>query len=531
MSRKRVAIIGAGASGLTAIKCCLDEGLEPVCFEKTNEIGGLWCYRESNEERDGLACVFKSTVINTSKEMMCYSDFPIPKEFPNFMHNRYVNRYFHLYADAFDLRKYIKTYTMVKMVTPADDFESSGCWRADIMDRASNKEWTEIFDAVLVCNGHHTYPYIPEFEGVKDFEGTVIHTHDYKRPAGYEDKRVLVIGVGNSGCDAAVELSRTAEQVFLSTRNGTWVLNRLQDHGIPADLVGVRRMWDLVPYGLRQAEFERRLNQQVDLEKYALKPKHHIFAAHPTVNDELPNRIANGTVKVKCNVKCFTKTGVEFEDGTTEEIDCVVLATGYTFSFPMVDPNVVHVDKNQVSLYKNVFPANQKHPTLAIIGLAQPWGAINPISEIQCRWATRVFKGTTLLPSKDKMLDYINTNKEDMKKRYVSSQRHTIQVDFITYMDEIASEFGVKPEFKKVFAQDPVLAFRCFFGPCYPYQYRLIGPGKWDGAKQAIETAWGRMLAAFDTRKVPVQETSSLGFWLKILVVIVVILGVWWTFI
>ena len=316
----------------------------------------------------------------------------------------------------------------------------------------------------------------------------------------------------------------------MSTRSGTWVLYRLQDYGIPADIMGIRRFWDMLPSDLMESEAERRLNKKVDLDTYALKPKHRLFSAHPTVNDDLPNRIASGTIKVKCNVKHFTKTGVEFVDGTTEEIDCVILGTGYTFSFPMVDPEVVSVENNQVSLYKNVFPPDLKHPTLAIIGLAQPWGAINPISEIQCRWATRVFKGTAKLPSKDKMVAYINKYREDMKKRYVTSHRHTIQVDFIEYMDEIAVEFGVRPEFKKLFVHDPLLALRCFFGPCYPYQYRLIGPGKWDGAKKAIETSWERTMGGFATRKVPSVEASpfTLGFWLKILVVIVVVLGMWW---
>ena len=213
MSKKRIAIIGAGASGLTAIKCCLDEGLEPVCFEKTKEIGGLWNYHESDEDRDGLACVFKSTVINTSKEMMSFSDFPIPKQYPNFMHNTYVNKYFHLYADTFDLWKHIKLHTLVRMATLADDFDTTGRWRLDIVDRNTGEEWTEIFDGVMACNGHHAYPYVPEFEGLKEFEGEVIHTHGYKRPAGYEDKKVVVIGIGNSACDAAVDLSGITAQV------------------------------------------------------------------------------------------------------------------------------------------------------------------------------------------------------------------------------------------------------------------------------------------------------------------------------
>ena len=108
---KTVAVLGAGASGLAAIKCCLDEGLEPTCFERTNYIGGLWHYTDNVEE--GQSCVMKSTVINTSKEMMCYSDFPIPQEYPPFMHNKYVDKYFNLYADEFKLRDRIKFSTEV----------------------------------------------------------------------------------------------------------------------------------------------------------------------------------------------------------------------------------------------------------------------------------------------------------------------------------------------------------------------------------------------------------------------------------
>ena len=108
----KVAVLGAGASGLPAIKCCLDEGLEPTCFERTDYIGGLWHYTDEVEK--GQACVMKSTVINTSKEMMCYSDFPIPKEYPTYMHNEYVDKYFNLYADEFKLRERINFNSEVR---------------------------------------------------------------------------------------------------------------------------------------------------------------------------------------------------------------------------------------------------------------------------------------------------------------------------------------------------------------------------------------------------------------------------------
>ena len=109
-----MAVIGAGASGLTAIKCCLDEGFDVVCFERTDHISGLWHYTEQVE--NGQACVMKSTVMNTAKEMMCYSDFPIPKEYPNFMHHKWVDEYFHMYSDAFGLRKKISFETEVSYV-------------------------------------------------------------------------------------------------------------------------------------------------------------------------------------------------------------------------------------------------------------------------------------------------------------------------------------------------------------------------------------------------------------------------------
>ena len=111
------------------------------------------------------------------------------------------------------------------------------------------------------------------------------------------------------------------------------------------------------------------------------------------VNDDLPNRIACGSVIIKPNIKRFTKTGVEFDNGTFEDnIDIVVMGTGYKFGFPFIDKSVIEVKNNVVDLYKYAFPPDLAQPTLVVIGCIQPWGAIMPIAELQCRWAARVFK-------------------------------------------------------------------------------------------------------------------------------------------
>ena len=137
--KMRVAIIGAGASGLTCIKCCKDEGLEPVCFEQEDSIGGLWYY--TDEERH--SSVYKSTVINTSKEMMCFSDFPVPKEYPPFLHHDMIMKYLHLYAKSFDLYKYIRYRTKVVDLRKVTDFEESGKWELLFQD-LNSKDLKEV---------------------------------------------------------------------------------------------------------------------------------------------------------------------------------------------------------------------------------------------------------------------------------------------------------------------------------------------------------------------------------------------------
>ncbi|XP_016144472.1 dimethylaniline monooxygenase [N-oxide-forming] 5-like [Sinocyclocheilus grahami] len=509
---KRVAVIGGGTSGLACIKCCLDEGLDPVCFETSDDIGGLWRFKE-NPEPD-RASIYYSLIINTSKEMMCFSDFPIPAHFPNYMHNSLIMDYFRMYADHFQLKRHIRFQTKVLHVTPRPDFPHSGQWDVETESKDGRRE-KQVFDAVMVCTGHHCHPHLPlqDFPGIDTFKGKFFHSRDYKNPEEWRGKRVVVIGIGNSGGDIAVELSRMAKQVYLSTRRGSWILNRVGDKGVPTDMLFNNRMngWlsQLLPVGFINNFGEKQLNKRFNHKLYGLQPAHRVFSQHPTVNDDLPNRILSGTVSVKPNVEEFRWSSVVFEDGTVEDdIDLVVFATGYTFSFPFLSSHAIPASKNKVSLYKYVYPPGLEHPTLAVIGLIQPLGAIMPISEMQARWAARVFKGLCKLPPMSAMMKDIKAKEEAMAKRYVAAQRHTIQVDYIHYMDELAKQVGVCPPILKLLLTDPRLALNIIFGPCTPYQFRFHGPGRWDGARQAILTQWDRVDEPLKTRCTPEPQSQ-----------------------
>uniref|UniRef100_A0A669C2C3 Flavin-containing monooxygenase n=1 Tax=Oreochromis niloticus TaxID=8128 RepID=A0A669C2C3_ORENI len=519
---RRVAVIGGGASGLACIKCCLDEGLEPVCFESSDDIGGLWRFKE-NPEPD-RASIYHSVIINTSKEMMCFSDFPIPAHFPNYMHNSLIMDYFRMYADHFQLTKHIRFNTKVLQVKQKSDFSHSGEWVVETENKDGKKE-KHVFEAVMICIGHHCYPNMPlhDFPGIETFTGKYFHSRDYKTPEEWRNKKVVVIGIGNSGGDIAVELSRVTKQVGMSwsTRRGAWILNRVWDNGIPIDLFFNRAtgfLRKILPFGVFCSLRESRLNKKFDHALYNLKPKHRVFSQHPTVNDELPNRILSGTVQVKPNIRRFQGSSVEFDDGSVvEDVDLVVFATGYRFSFPFLASQVVSVSNNKASLYKYVFPPELERPTLAIIGLVQPLGAIMPISEMQARWATRVFKGCIKLPSAAAMLKDVQSKQEAMAQRYVTSQRHTIQVDYVSYMDEIAELVGVQPNIPRMLLTDPRLGMNVLFGPCTPYQYRLRGPGKWAGARQAILIQWERVTQPMQTRQCDDPKPRKSYKWLLLL--------------
>ncbi|EHB08493.1 Dimethylaniline monooxygenase [N-oxide-forming] 4, partial [Heterocephalus glaber] len=519
---KRVAVIGAGVSGLSCIKCCLDEDLEPTCFERSDDFGGLWKFTEDSKDR--TTRVYRSLVTNVCKEMSCYSDFPFQEDFPNFMSHAKFWDYLQEFSEHFDLLKYIQFKTTVCSVTKCPDFSETGQW--DVVTETEGKQNRAVFDAVMVCTGHFLNPHLPlgSFPGVHKFQGQILHSQEYRTPEAFQGKRVLVIGLGNTGGDIAVELSRTAAQVFLSTRTGAWVYSRSSVGGYPRNMMSTRRCNNLiaqvVPSCFLNWIQDRQMNKRFNHENYGLsitkgKKKKAI------VNDELPSCILCGTITVKTSVKeskhRFTETSAVFEDGTVEaNIDIVIFTTGYTFSFPFLEEPLKSLCTKKMFLYKRVFPPNLQKMTFAIIGLISLTGSILAATELQARWATRVFKGLCKIPPAQKLMAEV-VRKQHLIKRGVIKDTSQDKLNYISYMDELAACIGARPNILFLFLKDPRLAWQVFFGPCTPYQYRLVGPGKWDGARNAILTQWDRTMKPLKTRTVADSpQPASMSHYFKV---------------
>lgn len=326
--------------------------------------------------------------------------------------------------------------------------------------------------------------------------------------------------------DLAVELSRHASQVWISTRSGTWVIPRFSIFGQPSDHFASNRVSSVLPLWLREKVVQFILNLQMgNLENFGLKPAHSVFSAHPTINAELVGRIGVGSIIVKANVSKITPTGAEFEDGTKIECDTIIYCTGYNISFPYFSQSAgIQVIENNLPLYKFVFPP--KVPNVAFVGLVQPLGAIMPISEIQCRWISRVFSGKQSLPSVEQMEQDIAEKRQAMQKRYKKSQRHTIQVDYVPYMDEISEQVGCEVNLKSILLKYPKLTLKYLTTPLTPVWFRLFGPHIWPKAPAVIEESAASAFLPYQTRNVPKESSSFLLSPLFFLALIVLILSV-----
>ncbi len=484
-TQRRVAVIGAGMSGLVTARALQDEGIEPVVFEQATNIGGLWNYHDDAPNGGGPA--YRSLRTNTSRQVMAFSDFPMDSHLPDFPARADVLAYLLTFARRHRLLDCVRFDTRVERATPVGD----GRW--DIVARtavsgmgydASGSDM-ERFDGLVVCTGRENAPAIPTYPGMETFTGTLTHSATYTSPESYVGRDVVVVGAGSSAADIAVEVASVARRVLMSTRHGAWYVPRLIG-GRPYDHQ-LTRLSAHVPYGLRMRAFRALVLREyahLGVRSHALRdhglpePLFDIWRARIVASTELVPAIASGQIGVRLQVVQLDGGDALFADGQRASADIIVSCTGYTLVFPFLDASISQVRAHALELYRHVFHADV--PGLAFVGLCSVAGPQFPVAELQARWIARVFSGWSSLPSVAQMHAEIQERKAGPSRL----SPYPMRVQLLDYLDEVSRQFGARPRmWGHVGLAPPLLA-----GPPLAAQYRLDGPGAWKGAAAILRT-------------------------------------------
>lgn len=421
-------IIGAGCSGFTTAKRLKEHGLPFDIYEKSDRIGGNWAYQNPN----GMSACYQSLHIDTSKWRLAFEDFPVPADWPDFPHHSLMDGYFNAYVDHFGLRELIRFNTGVERCEQRPD----GRW--DVM--LSSGE-TKTYDTVVVANGHHWSPNLPEFPGT--FDGEQIHAHTYRTPFDPIDMRgktVVVVGLGNSAVDIASELSQRpiARRLFVSARRGVWVMPKYFN-GQPSDK-------SLLPPWLpgwakrRLAAWAVRRSVGAMADYGLPTPDHQPLEAHPTVSGEFLVRCGSGDIKAKPIISELMGRQVRFADGSIEDVDVIVYATGYRMRFPFLSDADAPVRDNHLPLFKRMVQAEPRLHSLWFMGLAQALPTLVNLAEQQSKLLAAWLDGHYSLPSPDAMRATILADEKLHRGHYYASSRHTMQVDFDVYVRDLMQE-------------------------------------------------------------------------------------------
>lgn len=335
-------VIGAGPAGLAAIQSLKAAGLAVEAVEQNADVGGQWLYGAPP------SAVYASTHLISSKRTTAFADYPMPEDWPAYPNHAQVLDYLRGYAKHFDLIPQIRFNTGVRKLT-----RQGAGWRATFSDGSARD-----YAGVIIANGHLSDPLIPKTAGA--FDGALLHAKDYKTADIFEDKRVLVVGMGNTGCDIVVDAVHRAKKVLWSVRGGNHFVPKFLA-GKPADEGNHKPRRFIIPKTLRSMLHEPLLRFIVGPpERFGLpKPAHRLYDRTPIVNSLVLQHLGQGDVMVRPPIREFDGKSVVFADGRSDEVDLVLLATGYRITFPFLDDLSV-LDWVEASgapkLFMNIFP-------------------------------------------------------------------------------------------------------------------------------------------------------------------------------
>ncbi len=423
---RRFAVIGAGAAGLAAAKYLMQGGFRDVTvFEIGTQIGGLWCYRNDSER----SSAYRTLHINTARNVTNFSDYKFDDTVQLFPDHWDMHRYLKSYADHFGVTQRIRFKSRVVDVRPTERYRDDAPeWRVTLENGT-----VEVFDRVIVASGHLSVPmHVPEFRD--NFTGEYLHSHDYREPEPFVGKKICVVGVGNSACDIASDVCVLSPLTVMVARSGVMIAPKLI-FGRPFTDVTMKLYKPWIPDALRRWIIRTLVyllhGRMTDLGFKALTER-----AHPTTSAVLVQHVAYRRVIVKQGIQKIEGRRIHFVDGTSDEFDVMIAATGYLIDLPFIPPEVVPVENNSVDLYKRVCAPDWKG--LYFVGLLNSTAhSLNMIFEYQSQWVCAIEKGQADLPSPGEMRADIEAKKQFIRKHFRNSPRHTIEEESLEYVEDL----------------------------------------------------------------------------------------------
>jgi dimethylaniline monooxygenase (N-oxide forming) len=407
---ERVAVIGAGAAGLTSARWLIHAGLEPTVLERTGAVGGLW--------RPDTGLAYRSLRTNTSKQKTAFSDLAFDAALPDHPYRDQVLAYLERYAEVTGVRSCIRFGSTVRAVQPSGDG-----WTVD----------GEPFDAVVVATGLFARELEPQLRDRERFRGAIVHSRDYRDPTPFAGRDVVVAGAGSSGADIAVELAGVARSVTVAVRDVPTFTPRYH-RGRPFDHRSTR-LAGMLPVRIWRWRARRVLNEEYERRGLRLER----LTRKTTPGSDFLDELSSGRVTMRPALVGLDESGAVFADGTRADADAIVLATGYTHAFPFLPAGIPATFDGALALYRLVFPPGV--PGLAFVGMTRVSGPVFPVAELQARWVAAVFAGRASLPFADAMHDEIETRIR--RARAIGDDQ--MRVELLPYLDDIASRIGAQP--------------------------------------------------------------------------------------